>query len=147
MDITPFFYSGHIQGLQIGGQVAANPKYWIYSIDTYKNNLPKFSQYTHKGFTLDVGNNSKGLITYIVCHLNKQECPLELTIGKKKELINKATIRYFLILLNENGIDWKFKRVFEKMVSIVLVESNVELVFSFEEKDNGSLAIIQSPPR
>lgn len=146
MDITTFFYSGYLKELQIGKPLELESKNLVHSLDTYKNGLPKFFQYTQKGLKIDVGNNSKGLIKYIVVHLHKQKCLLEVKIGEKKIVLKKIKFSNLIKLLNENNIDWEFKNLLGKFVSIVVLNSNIELVFSFEDKGDGNLEIIQTPP-
>lgn len=146
-ELADFILSGSIYGLNIGSSVDKTKGSWMSSIETHSNGFPVFYKWLIEGLSINVGTDEHSKIEYLTIHSKDLPQDLCITINDLAFKLVTSNIDELLMFLNLSNIEWKFKKTFEKILTIGIERSDVEFVFSYfpddYDIDNRKLAVIQ----
>ncbi|MFP9114800.1 hypothetical protein ACLI1A_12750 [Flavobacterium sp. RHBU_3] len=137
MDISSFLY----EGLKING-IFIYPEILFEQLDEYLNDY----------FINEQTTNQK-IITYKnieFCFIDDKLYYWQIDTYERKLLLGKNIkvsglgFKDFLKFLNKKKVKWAITRElsFDKQITVRITETNVDFVFSFEEKTSGKIEII-----
>lgn len=146
-ELADFIFSGSIYGLNICSLINKTKGSWISSIETHPNGEPVFYKWKIEGLFINIGIDEYDKVEYLSIHTKDLPQDLCITFNDFAFKLVTSNIDELLIFLNLSNIEWKFKKVFEKIITVTIERSNVEFVFSYFPDDynidNRKLAVIQ----
>jgi hypothetical protein len=140
--LTSFILTGGIEKMFIGQVIYTSQGNWIKSIEHHPNGIPTLYKCTLDELVINIGATSENKIEYIVVHMD--DLDPDLHIGSLGNTIRNMTMDELLVFFNEAKIEWSFKNVFEKVITLLVEKSNVEIIFSYYHDEGIGLQIIQN---
>lgn len=141
--VEDFIMTGGIGFLSVGAKINLSQGEWIESVATHPNGVPELYQCRIGGLLVNIVVNDKNVIDYLVVHMKDQ-------IGVSNLIINnelfpiETSLDKLLLFFNSMGIKWMFKKVFERILIILIEQSNVEMIFSYYSDEKVGLQTIHS---
>jgi hypothetical protein len=146
--ILKFLLEGCVGGYSLNTLFDFNLKNWDKSMLEYPNGIPQNHQGLLAGLFFNIGVFEDGRIKYMVMYVNAQHKVKKIIFDKKAIQLKRVLLNDVVEFLNRNKIEWRFTSVFEKVLLLHIIQSNVELVFSYDDEERDiNLIIIQTPPR
>ena len=141
--LTNFILTGRVENLFVGQSVDKSKGEWIDSVEQHANGIPKLHKCFLDELVMNIGVTSENKIEYIVIHIGDLEQSNEVRIGNLSNSVNSVTIDELIAFLNTANINWRFKSVWEKVIILLIEESNVEIIFSYYAEEGVGLQIVQ----
>lgn len=147
--ILKFLLKGCVGGYSLNTLFDSNLGKWKKSVLEYPNGISKHYQGTLDDLLFNIGVFEDGRIQYMVMYINAQNIVKKIRFNKKEILLKRVLLNDIVEFLNRNKIEWRFTDIFEKVLILHIIQSNVELVFSYDDDDDDdiNLILIQTPPK
>ena len=145
--ILKFLLEGCVGGYSLNTLFDFNLENWDKSMLEYPNGVPRNHQGLLDDLFFNIGVFEDGLIQYMVMHIDDQNIVKKIRFNKKEIPLKRVLLNDVVDFLNRNKIEWEFTYVFEKVLLLHIIKSNVELVFGYYDKKDFNLRAIQTPPR
>jgi hypothetical protein len=150
MDIlTTFIESGEFKVFKVGKEIDFSQGKWTESVETHMNGNPVLYQCEIESMIIHIGSDENKIAEYLYLRLDDQPKKKKLLFRMEQREFNMRQLKMSALIdqLNLIGCDWKFDKVLDKVVSLSLINSKVQFIFSYDPQDSISLFMIQTPCR
>jgi hypothetical protein len=132
VNITDFILNGYNEQLKIDSYLdISKVKLLATNATQFANGIPVGRQIEINNVVFDIGNDDNEILVYMIIKMNNQTEDLILNYNNNRIVLSSIELSEFIKVLDNCKIKWFFSRVFDKLIYMMIPQSNVEICFGF----------------